>query len=126
MYGLLIKRSDYLVFNCRNSSLFIANVSNQIFKSNSTQKRIEMIFDYRNEKMAFMKSTGETLFFVLCGLVVLQFIVLFFRNVSMLPLWILIEYMQLIAFMRLYNFKMIPYLYDAFKPFLIGHLVISS
>jgi hypothetical protein len=32
--------------------------------------------------------------------------------------------MQLIAFMPLYNFKLIPYLYDLFKPFLISHLVL--
>ncbi len=32
--------------------------------------------------------------------------------------------MQLIAFMPLYNFKLIPYLYDAFKPFLISHLIL--
>ena len=32
--------------------------------------------------------------------------------------------MQLVAFMPLYNFKLIPYLYDAFKPFLISHLIL--
>lgn len=32
--------------------------------------------------------------------------------------------MQLIAFMPLYNFKLIPYLYDLFKPFLISHLIL--
>ena len=49
---------------------------------------------------------------------------LFFGNVGFLPLWTLIEYMQLIAFMPIYNFKLIPYLYDAFKPFLVGHLIL--
>ena len=34
--------------------------------------------------------------------------------------------MQLCAFIPLYNFKMIPYLYDAFKPFLVSHLVLSN
>lgn len=43
---------------------------------------------------------------------------------SFLPLWTLIEYMQLVAFMPLYNFKLIPYLYDAFKPFLISHMIL--
>ena len=32
--------------------------------------------------------------------------------------------MQLVAFMPLYNFKLIPYLYDAFKPFLISHMIL--
>jgi hypothetical protein len=52
--------------------------------------------------------------------------VLFFRNVGLLPLWVLLEYMQLIAFMPLYNFKLIPYLYDAFKPFLVSHLILFN
>lgn len=48
------------------------------------------------------------------------------RQVGFLPLWTLIEYMQLCAFIPLYNFKMIPYLYDAFKPFLVSHLVLTN
>jgi len=38
--------------------------------------------------------------------------------------WVLIEYMQLVAFMPIYNFRLIPYLYDAFKPCLISHMII--
>lgn len=34
--------------------------------------------------------------------------------------------MQLIAFMPLYNFKLIPYLYDAFKPMLVGHIILFN
>jgi len=52
--------------------------------------------------------------------------VLFLRGVGFLPLWTLIEYMQLIAFIPLYNFRLIPYLYDAFKPFLVAHLVLTN
>lgn len=74
--------------------------------------------------MSFMRSTAKYLYFVMIFLVVAQFFMLFFRNVGFLPLWILIEYMQLVAFMPIYNFKLIPYLYDAFKPFLISHLIL--
>ena len=42
----------------------------------------------------------------------------------MLPLWVFLEYLQLVAFMPIYNFKLIPYLYDAFKPALVGHAII--
>lgn len=48
------------------------------------------------------------------------------RNIGFLPVWTLIEYMQLCAFIPLYNFRMIPYLYDAFKPFLVSHLVLTN
>merc|ERR1712127_751634 len=34
--------------------------------------------------------------------------------------------MQLVSFIPLYNFRMIPYLYDAFKPFLVSHLVLTN
>jgi hypothetical protein len=57
------------------------------------------------------------------AIIVVQFFVLMWRKVTFLPLWTLIEYMQLIAFMPLYNFKLIPYLYDAFKPMLVGHII---
>lgn len=76
--------------------------------------------------MMFMKNTASYLYYVMIGIVVLQFFMLFFRNVGFLPLWTLIEYMQLIAFMPIYNFKLIPYLYDAFKPFLISHLILFN
>lgn len=76
--------------------------------------------------MQFMRNTAVTLYYVMMAIVVLQFFILFFRNVGFLPLWVLIEYMQLIAFMPLYNFKLIPYLYELFKPFLISHLILFN
>jgi hypothetical protein len=44
--------------------------------------------------------------------------------VGLQPVWVLIEYLQLVSFMPIYNFKFIPYLYDAFKPTLVSHLII--
>ena len=51
---------------------------------------------------------------------------LMMRGVGFFPLWTLIDYMQLCAFIPLYNIRMIPYLYDAFKPFLVSHLVFTN
>lgn len=34
--------------------------------------------------------------------------------------------MQLFAYIPLYNFRLIPYLYDAFKPFLVSHLMLTN
>ncbi len=76
--------------------------------------------------MIYMRDTAVYLYYVMIGLVVLQFFLLFFRNVGFLPVWTLIEYMQLIAFMPIYNFKLIPYLYDTFKPFLVAHLILFN
>ena len=76
--------------------------------------------------MTYMRNTAIYLYYVMIGLVVIQFFALLIRNVGFLPMWTLIEYMQLIAFMPIYNFKLIPYLYDAFKPFLISHLILFN
>jgi hypothetical protein len=76
--------------------------------------------------MQFYRQTAVALYWVMIVLIVAQFFILLFRKVSFLPLWTLIEYMQLIAFMPLYNFKLIPYLYDSFKPMLVGHLILFN
>lgn len=85
-----------------------------------------MQFDFRDEKMQYMRDTAIILYYVMIAIVVIQFFLLFFKNAGFLPLWTLLEYMQLIAFMPLYNFKLIPYLYDLFKPFLISHLILFN
>lgn len=83
-----------------------------------------MQFDMRNKKMQDLRGMAVILYWVGMGVVCLQFFALLYRDVTFLPLWTLIEYMQLVAFMPLYNFKLIPYLYDAFKPFLISHMIL--
>jgi len=76
--------------------------------------------------MTFYRTLAVALYYVMIALIIIQFFVLLFRHVTFLPLWTLIEYMQLIAFMPLYNFKLIPYLYDAFKPMLVGHIILFN
>jgi len=70
-----------------------------------------MQFDYRgkpdslsdllDEKMAFYRSMAVGMYYVMITIIVVQFVVLLVRKVPFLPLWTLIEYMQLIAFMPL-------------------------
>ena len=74
--------------------------------------------------MMFFRNTAKVLYYVMIVIIIAQFVVLLYKQVSFLPLWTLIEYMQLIAFMPLYNFKLIPYLYDMFKPMLVGHIIL--
>lgn len=90
------------------------------------RKRIDIQFDFENTEMMYMRKFAEKTYWYLCGIVVFQYLMLAFRNIGFLPLWTLIEYMQLCAFIPLYNFRMIPYLYDAFKPFLVSHLVLTD
>jgi hypothetical protein len=64
------------------------------------------------------------MYWVMIALILTQFLLLLWRGVGLLPVWILIEYLQLVSFMPIYNFKFIPYLYDAFKPALVSHMII--
>jgi hypothetical protein len=90
-------------------------------------KRIGLQFNFEtNEQMAYMRQLAIKTYWYLCGVVILQFLILFIRNVGFLPVWTIVEYMQLVSFIPLYNFRMIPYLYDAFKPFLVSHLVLTN
>jgi hypothetical protein len=76
--------------------------------------------------MSFYRSLAVALYYVMIAIIIAQFVILLARNVTFLPLWTLVEYMQLIAFMPLYNFKLLPYLYDAFKPMLVGHIILFN
>jgi len=53
LLGLLNKKSDFLIFEVRNetevaTSLLILNTTGEEMASNTTQKRIEMQFDFRS------------------------------------------------------------------------------
>lgn len=126
--GLLIKKSDKLYIEVRDgfnySGMFLGNATEHRLLTKTSNKRIEMIFDFRNENMFLMRSIAASMYWVMLGIIVLQFVLLLWRGVGLLTVWVLIEYMQLVAFMPIYNFRLIPYLYDAFKPCLISHMII--
>jgi len=62
-------------------------------------------------------------FAFLAILLVAMFGLLIWRNTGLLPLWIFVDYLQLISFLPLFNFKMLPWVYDIFKPLLVSHLM---
>jgi len=74
--------------------------------------------------MALLRNIAKNMYWVLIGIILLQFVLLSLRRVGLLPVWVFIEYLQLVGFMPVYNFRLIPYLYDAFKPSLVSHLII--
>lgn len=102
----------------------LKNATLEEFVSNQTSKQIDMQFDFRDSTMAIYRQMAVYLYWIMIVIIAIQFFILFFKDVSFLPLWTLIEYMQLVGFMPIYNFKLIPYLYDAFKPFLVSHLIL--
>ena len=144
MLGLLKKRSDKIfidkntTFNITNNYFFFnttkygnasdnniyGNQSLHTLYTNSSSMRIEMQFDYRNDVMMLYRQIAQNMYWVLIGLISVQFVLLIWRGVGLQPVWVLIEYLQLVSFMPIYNFKFIPYLYDAFKPTLVSHMII--
>jgi hypothetical protein len=147
LLGLLIKKSDRLFIDVRDGfvyeDLFInwesdysegvnedggniyqTNITYYVLKTTTNNRRIPLLFDWNNEMMINMRRISRNMYWVVIGLIILQFLLLVWRKVGLLPLWILIEYMQLVAFMPIYNFRLIPYLYDAFKPALVSHLIV--
>lgn len=83
-----------------------------------------MIFDWRNPEMALMRKIAKNMYWVLVAIILVQFALLTLRRVGLLPVWVFVEYLQLVGFMPIYNFRLIPYLYDAFKPSLVSHMII--
>lgn len=133
--GLLKKKSDYLKFNLNQpyegneefyQGLFLTNATEtRLFKSNDTQQlRMDIIFDMENDTMKIFRAVAANMYWGLIVLIMIQFVILAWRGVGLLPVWILLEYLQLVAFMPIYNFTLIPYLYDAFKPALVSHIII--
>lgn len=91
-----------------------------------SQTVIPLLFDMTNDLMSFWRSYAINTYWYLLGFVSLQFCALAYRGVGYFPLWMMIEYMQLSAFLPLYNFRMIPYLYDVIKPLLVTHLILTD
>ena len=58
--------------------------------------------------------------------VVLQALVLFYSGLGLFSFWMFIEYLQLISYIPLLNLRLLPYLYDAFRPFLLSHGILFN
>lgn len=130
--GLLVKKSDRIHIDVdmpveeygKLGNLWLGDPDTYELGNDNAKHRLEMIFDFDNEVMASFRAIAKNMYWVLIALIVVQFILLSFRGVGLLPVWVFIEYLQLVGFMPIYNFKLIPYLYDAFKPSLVAHAII--
>jgi len=123
-----LKRSDKLVIavaeGANFTGMFLTNTTITNLATEKAEMRLEMIFDWQNPEMALMRNIAKNMYWVLIGIILIQFILLTLRRVGLLPVWVFIEYLQLVGFMPIYNFRLIPYLYDAFKPSLVSHMII--
>lgn len=130
--GLLVKKSDrlHIDVNMENEAygqaygLWLGDPETYELGVEKSRAKLPMQFDFENEVMKAFRDTAKNMYWVIIGLIIIQFIALSLRGVGLLPVWVFIEYLQLVAFMPIYNFRLIPYLYDAFKPSLVAHCII--
>ena len=134
--GLLVKKSDRLHIDVAMSEseyggdvngkdgLWLSAPDTYSLGNVKAKHRLEMIFDFDNEVMKTMRSIARNTYWVLIGMIVAQIVLLSVRGVDLLLVWIFIEYLQLISFMPISNFNLIPYLYDAFRPSLVTHAIL--
>lgn len=129
--GLLVKKSDRLHIDVKEDAnykgtygLWLGDATTYELGVKTSKIRLEMIFDFDNEVMSTFRSVAKNMYWVLIAIILVQFVVLSIRGVGLLPVWVFIEYLQLVGFMPIYNFRLIPYLYDAFKPSLVAHMII--
>lgn len=87
---------------------------------------IPLLFDMNNEMMKFWREYYHTVYEYIVGFICLQLFLLTLRGVGRFSLWISIEYLQLASFLPLFNFRMMPYLYDVVKPVLVTHLIFEE
>jgi hypothetical protein len=92
----------------------------------SAKTVIPLLFDMNNDLMQFWNSYSINLYWYLLLFVTLQFFALAYRGVGYFALWTTIEYMQMAAFLPLFNFRMIPFLYYVMKPLLVTHLILTN
>ena len=76
--------------------------------------------------MQFARAFSGILRWFLLALIIVQFFVLLYKDISMLTLWAFIEYCQLISFLPLMRSRYVPWLYEIYRPFLFSHLIFSN
>ena len=85
--------------------------------------RIELTFDYEDDQMIAVVTFASVFFVIILIFVLLQVILLFYKNVGLLTFWMLFDYAQLIAYLPLQTARCVPFVYEAFRPFLMSHLI---
>ena len=76
--------------------------------------------------MIYVAEVSKQACWGILGFLIFEFVVLLFTNVGFFPLWTLIEYLQLIAVVPLNNFRIVPFVYDTFKPLFVTHFVFTD
>lgn len=68
---------------------------------------------------------AQVVFFVLLALTAIQIVLLLYKNVGLVSFWVLVDYAQLIAYLPLMTSRCVPFVYQAFRPFLVSHFILG-
>ena len=130
--GLINEKNDklYLLVNPEYPML---DVLTNFTKANLTDQRVrmeywgrvELNFDKDNSVIKFFKWYSAIFQFILGLSAVALFVLAIYYNLSLMQLWTLIEYSQLIAIIPLHTSRYIPWVYYAYKPFVMTHLIFN-
>ena len=82
-----------------------------------------MIFDKENGFIKFFLVYRWVFTIVLILAALLKGVLTIYSGVGMMSFWILFEYGQLVAVMPLMTSRFLPWVYEAFKPFFMTHLI---
>lgn len=75
--------------------------------------------------MKLVALVSNIFFIIIVVLVFSQLIVLIYKGVGLLTIWILLDYCQMISFLPLHTARCVPYVYEAFRPLLISHMIFN-
>lgn len=96
---------------------------NRVQMNSYSSARIELQFDYTWGPMAACKTASVALWFIVAVFLIGELIAALSTATGLIGFWIFVEYAQLIAYLPLLSVRMVPMLYEGFKPFLTTHLI---
>lgn len=127
--GLNTEKSDFILFTLNSSYPWnkVLSADARMLEDKPLQtkmrSRIELTFDYDNKMMQTVVEFARVFLFIMLGFVVIQILLLLYKNVGLLTFWVLFDYAQLIAYLPLMTSRCVPFVYDAFRPFLVSHFI---
>ena len=127
--GLNTEKSDYVMLQFNESYPWNQILApTVVIPSGKTlqekaRARIELTFDYEDSQMQTVISFSKFFMVIILLFIVLQLVLLIYKKVGFLTFWVLIDYAQLIAFLPLFTSRCVPYIYEAFRPFLFSHFI---
>ena len=93
---LTYEKNETVIYNIMKENGWFnvyGNETTHRMGTTTASKRIGLLFDFSNDVMALFRRIAKDLYWVMIGLILSQFVLLKWRGVGLLPVWVLIEYL---------------------------------